>query len=175
MKVILAEFHRTDDPKTLFEVPGKAEDLIEQSYTAKLSETYLGLLLTQGPYSKESQFLYVYNHQTKKYLGFLDLSKIVDSQTRKEDSVGFAFISHTIQGTLAVAVHDRIYIVAQSQKRWAVIAKTTTPITGLNIDDYLLDIKLQSLPRVGSSSTCALLLIINNEMLVPVTDRQLVD
>ena len=55
------------------------------------------------------------------------------------------------------------------------IAKSAKPITGLDVDGYLADVNLHSLPRVGASSASSLLLIINKEMLVAVSDRALVE
>jgi len=57
--------------------PGKAEDLLEQPVVAKFSSTMLGIQIRQGPYSRESLYLYLYSLESETYSGFLDLNKML--------------------------------------------------------------------------------------------------
>ena len=63
--------------------PGSAEDLLEQPVVAKFSSTMLGIQVRQGPYLRESLYLYLYSLESEVYAGFLDLSKMLGVESTR--------------------------------------------------------------------------------------------
>jgi hypothetical protein len=85
MKVMMVEFFKNDQAKIQFEIDGKQEELEKEPFVAKFSKQFFGLLITQGEYKKKKRYLYVYNLRLRKYVGFLDLNKLLgDTLTDKD-------------------------------------------------------------------------------------------
>ena len=76
---------------------GKHEELIERPLVAKISKfgssmgNYLGLLVNQGTYTTESQYLYLYETGREQYSGYLDLNSLLKIDT-KRTPCDFTFI-----------------------------------------------------------------------------------
>lgn len=80
-----------DGFKLSFVAPGPAEELLEQPVIAKFSSTMLAILVSQGGYSKESHYIYLYSLESHAYLGFLDLNRMLGVDTSRQ-AADFVFL-----------------------------------------------------------------------------------
>ena len=104
----------------IFSAPGTAEDLLERPVSAKFGKGLLGILMSQGNYHTESQYLYLYNLESHSYSGFLDLNKMLGLDTKKAPT-DFCFLNDKIKGAIALMCLDDVYLLGQRQNDWVLL------------------------------------------------------
>ena len=107
----------TEKCSEVFTAPGAAEELLERPVQCKFSDQRLGILINQGNYHTESQYIYLYDLENHSYSGFLNMNKILGVDTKKAPS-DFVFLNDNAQGALAVMSRDVVYLLGQKQDDW---------------------------------------------------------
>ena len=119
----------------VFTAPGTAEELLERPVLCKFSKNRLGILINQGNYHTESQYIYLYDLENHSYSGFLNMNKILGTDTKKAPT-DFVFLEDNTQGAIAVMSRDVVYLLGQKQDDWSLFHKQEE-VT--NLDDMLIE------------------------------------
>ena len=87
----------------------------------------LAIMVSQGSYSHESHYIYLYSLESCAYVGFLDLNRMLGIETSRQVA-DFVFLEDKIKGTIALTCLDRMYVLYQKQSTWEVLP-STDPLT----------------------------------------------
>lgn len=81
-----------------------------------------------GTTSKEQLIIYLYDLMQNKYLGYINLNKLIDQENLQISQIDFIFSSATSKGSLTVFFKDSLYLIAESSRegirgKWTLIRK----------------------------------------------------
>lgn len=93
----------------------------------------LAILVSQGSYTNESHYIYLYSLESGAYVGFLDLDRMLGIETSRQ-ATDFVFLEDKIKGAIALICRDRIYVLYQKQSTWEVLPHTD-PLTNMRVTD----------------------------------------
>ena len=89
----------------------------------------LAILVSQGGYTHESHYIYLYSLESGAYVGFLDLNRMLGIETSRQ-AIDFIFLEDKIKGAIALTCLDRIYVLYQKESTWEVLPHTD-PLTNM--------------------------------------------
>ena len=95
--------------------------------TCKMDSKYIGLLLKDDGKDKCDKVLYVYETMTHRYLGFINLSELLDRPSNNV-ALDFVFPKNQQKGGLIIFCRDVVYLLAQDPRKsdsgkWTVVHK----------------------------------------------------
>ena len=155
----------------VWSAPGTAEELLERPVFAKFGRGLLGILVSQGTYHTESQYLYLYNLASQSYSGFLDLNKLLEIDTKKAPT-DFCFLDDKLKGAIALMSRDDVYLLGQKQSDWALLRKQG-PLTDLDPAEMFDALRFEQLNNGQGDQQKAYAALINNSHLVAFTSAEL--
>ena len=155
----------TDKCIDLFTAPGTAEELLERPVQCKFSSNRLGILISQGNYHTESQYIYLYDLENQSYSGFINMNKILGTDTKKAPT-DFVFLNDNTQGAIAVLSWDVIYLLGQKQDDWSLFHKQGD-LTNLG-PELLQSIKLEQIKPCNNQDDTLFVTLINGTQLLAV-------
>ena len=157
----------------IFSAPGTAEDLLERPVFAKFGKGLLGILISQGNYHTESQYLYLYNLESHSYSGFLDLNKMLGVDTKKAPT-DFFFLDDKIKGAIALMSHDDVYLLGQRQNDWSLLHKQGS-LTELDPRELFDSLRFEQINSSQGAQQKAYVSLINDSHLVAFASPELLD
>ena len=155
----------------VWSAPGTAEDLLERPVFAKFGRGLLGILVSQGNYHTESQYLYLYNLESQSYSGFLDLNKLLDVDTKKAPT-DFCFLDDKIKGAIALMSRDDVYLLGQRQNDWALLHKQAA-LTDLHPREMFDALRFEQINSCRGDQQRAYVSLINDSHLVAFASPEL--